>query len=112
MIDSGAFRALVETYRKHGWMLRRVLLSSAGKRSLEENVIEFSVSIPIVDSEMDAAWFSRPPAERGVAWELRYLGDVPYALVENIDEKSADFEAKITAVESKLIGAIQKRQTP
>ena len=42
--------------------------------------------------EVDAIWFTRPSAEGREAWELRLVGDTPYALFELFepDEEEED----------------------
>jgi hypothetical protein len=69
-------------------------------------------NVPVHHSDIDAAWFSRPPKQGGVAWELRYLGEPAFALLENIDEADAYFEDSLKAVETRLKDAIAaKRQS-
>ena len=89
-------------YEKHGWVLRRVLLSPGSEKALAKL---FS-GIPTNRSNIDAAWFSRPPNSGPVSWEIRYLGDLPFALLESLDEDDADFELKLKAVEDQLIEKI------
>jgi hypothetical protein len=105
MIDAGAFEEIAATYEKHGWMLRRVLFSDE-----PVPVADNRSDITLVRSDIDAAWFSRPPLPGGVAWEIRYLGDISYALLEKLDEKAADFEERLTAIESRLRRAIAKKR--
>ena len=107
MIDSSSLSELIKTYERHGWLLRRVLLSDDGRATLHINLAD----IPIISSDINAAWFSRPPKAGGVAWELRYLGDIPYALVERFDENRDDLEQQLAAVESRLREAIAKKRT-
>src|SRR5687768_13101353 len=107
MIDAGAVAEIIATYQKHGWVLRRVLLSDESKTVLGTAVN----GLPLMDSNIDAAWFSRPPKSGGVAWEVRYLGDVPFALLENIDEESPDFEDRLRSVEARLTEAVTARKS-
>lgn len=72
---------------------------------------ELSNLVPIIDSEIDAAWFSRPPKPGGVAWELRYLGVTPFALVEQADEDSDDFEAMLASVERRLQSVVAAKES-
>jgi len=108
MIDACSIRELLETYEKHGWILRRVLLSAALSKELGNETSGLFVNVPINDSDIDAAWFSRPPNPGGVAWELRYLGDIPYALLERLDENAPEFDEQLAAVESQLRDAVAK----
>jgi hypothetical protein len=111
MIDAGAVRELIETYKKHGWILRRVLLSDALSLALETDKRSLFGDVPILGSDLDAAWFSRPPKPGGVAWEIRYLGDIPYALLENVDEENPEFESKLTEVEGRLRASLGAKRT-
>ena len=110
MIDAGRVRELIEKYEKHGWVLRRVLLSASGKKSLSNALENIFQKVPIASADIDAAWFSRPPVAGGVAWEIRYLGDIPYAMLEKLDEGNPEFEEKLAAVESRLIDAVSAKR--
>lgn len=111
MIDQAAIAEIVATYRKHGWVLRRVLLSADLKRRLGESIDELFGEVAVSDSDIDAAWFSRPPKE-GVAWEIRHLSETPYALLETLDENGPDFELELQEVESRLRENTVAKRTP
>jgi hypothetical protein len=111
MIDASAIAAIIETYQKHGWILRRVLLSPALKTNLGEDAEILFGDVPITDSVIDAAWFSRPPKNGGVAWEIRYLGDVPYALLSHADENTDEFETILQGVEERLRDYVATKET-
>lgn len=100
MIDLETITGIITTYKKHGWILRRVLLSTKTKAEVADALVLDDVRI--VDSEIDAAWFSRPPGHGHVAWEIRYLGDPPFALLESIDENEPDLEDMLRDVERRL----------
>lgn len=104
MIDIDAIPDIVATYKKHGWLLRRILLSGKTKAKVADALVLDDVKI--VDAEIDAAWFSRPPGKGRVAWEIRYLGDPPFALLESIDETAPDLEHLLRDVECRLIESI------
>ncbi len=105
MIDLEAARETLATYRKYGWLLRRLLgpAGSAGKMK------ELAPDIPFDELTIEAAWFSREPKAGGVAWEIRSLGDTPFALLENLDEGDPVFESKRREVETRLIDAVKRR---
>ena len=107
MIDAAKIAEIIDTYQKHGWMIRRILLTKEPREKLSKDVLPQTVAV--VESEIDAAWFSRPPIPGGVAWELRYLGELPYALVEKIDEQNAGFENSLQEVEQRLTKTIAGR---
>lgn len=111
MIDETAFNEIVALYEKHGWVLRRVLHSEDPGTRLSEEISARFADVPVKRSKIDAAWFSRPPAGGGVAWELRHLGPLPYALVENVDENSPDLEVLLAEVEARLLATIAARRT-
>ena len=108
MIDPLTFRETIATYEKHGWQLRRVLLRTMSKSALADLIPS---DVPVVEHQLDAAWFSRPPADKPVAWELRFLGDSPFAFVEHINESSPDFEQALRAVEDRLNKAILSKRS-
>lgn len=105
MIDADEIKGIIATYERHGWILRRVLLSERLKDRL--GAAQFG-GVPVVDSKIDAAWFSRPPKPGGVAWEIRYFGGTPFALLEHIDEDDPEFETALHSVESRLRESIRR----
>jgi hypothetical protein len=107
MIDAAQVNEIVRTYTKHDWLLRRVSLTVETEALLGA----IDLGVPIVRSDVDAAWFSRNPADGAVAWEVRYLGGIPYSLVEHLDERSPDFETRIKAVEERLTAAVAAKRT-
>ena len=109
MIDADAIAGIVTTYEKHGWILRRVLLTKDSHKKLHKDKSGLFGDVDIFVSTIDAAWFSRPPKSGGTVWELRYLGNIPYALLENLDENSAEFENNIRAVELRLREAVSSK---
>lgn len=111
MIDAPAIGEIIATYTKHGWILRRVLLSAALAKKLGSDIKPLFGNIPQIDSTIDAAWFSRPPKPGGVAWEIRYLGDIQFALLESMDESDAGFEAALKAVESRLAENVRAKES-
>lgn len=81
MITAEQIQDILSLYYKHGWKLRRVLLTE----NLKKYLADFTFDAEIVDSKVDAVWFSRPSGERE-AWELRRLSETPYALFETFEE--------------------------
>jgi hypothetical protein len=80
------FQEVLAQYRRHGWRLARVL---ARPETLAEIRGEGEADAAVIyegaaadDSDVDAMWFTRPSAEGREAWELRLVGDTPYALFE------------------------------
>jgi len=102
MIDAATVCEIIATYEKHGWILRRVLLSDGSRNKLEGSCSDLFGQSPVAKSSIDAAWFSRPPKQGEVAWEIRHLGETPYALVEHVDENGPDLEVILSTVESRM----------
>ena len=102
MIDASAIADIIATYKKYGWTLRRVLLSPTLKEKIGTWSNSLFGEVAIADSNIDAAWFSREPGRGTVAWEVRYLGDSPFALLENVDENDTEFEYVLHGVEERL----------
>src|SRR5687768_15510964 len=87
MINGQQIAEILSLYKKHGWNLRRVLLSERLKESLAGSPLEqLFGATEIRASEIDAVWFSRPSRDNQEAWELRRLSETPYALMEMFDE--------------------------
>jgi hypothetical protein len=108
MIDKNAINEILATYKKYGWMLRRVLLTDPLRSAIGAEPKLFFGGVPIVASDIDAAWFSRPPQPGLTAWEIRHLSADPYALLESVDENSAGFEQQLRSVEARLRTAVRR----
>ncbi len=81
-MDQGKLlKEIVNSYQKHGWRLRRVLLRPETRTNISTEHIELE-ALPIEDAAVDALWFSRTSHGDRVAWELRLLAETPYALFE------------------------------
>src|SRR5687767_9494690 len=102
MIEPSGIDEIIARYEMHGWVLRRVLLTHEVKAVVGERLIGKVPYGGVRTSELDAAWFSRPPKPGGVPWEIRYLGDPPFALLEFLDEEAIDFEKALSDVEQRL----------
>ena len=79
MIGEREVKEILAQYEKHGWSLRRVLLSAEIKRNLPAMLFG---QTEIVSSALDALWFSRASFEGGETWELRHLSNPPFALIK------------------------------
>jgi hypothetical protein len=102
------FQEVLAQYRRHGWRLARVL---ARPGSLAEMRVAAEVDAAVIyegapadESDVDAMWFTRPSAEGREAWELRLVGDTPYALFELFepDEEEEDREDVRREMEARL----------
>jgi hypothetical protein len=110
MIDAGLVKEILSVYKKHGWTLRRVLLSDKlrnGPGKLGDDVFE---GITPAASVLDGLWFSRPSKGSLEAWELRHLSTAPYALVEvmDVDLPEHDREAKLRETELRMQKSVNR----
>lgn len=95
MIKADQIKEILSLYKKHGWNLRRVLLCDELRKSLSGDEIEYLFGdARIIESEINAAWFSRDSKHGNIAWEIRHLSETPYAILELIE--STDDENKKT----------------
>lgn len=105
MINAAQIREILSLYGKHGWTLRRVLLSDALRTQISDQLETlFGAEAVFVTSEINALWFSRPSNGDGEAWEIRHLSETPFALVEVFeagddeeirDERRAEIETEL-----------------
>jgi len=99
------FQEILAQYQRHGWRLVRVLArpeTLAEMRGGDESAT--FEGAPVDESDVDAMWFTRPSAEGREAWELRLVGDTPYALFELFepDEAEEDREDVRREMEARL----------
>lgn len=91
MISVEQILEIIAQYRKHGWILRRVLLSDELRVRAYNELVTLSskqdggAPVEFVSANVEAAWFSRA-SKTGEAWELRHLSATPFALFEVFDE--------------------------
>lgn len=90
MIKAEAIREILLLYKKHGWSLRRVLLSEKLKDNLSASVKTLFGDVEIVPAETDAAWFSRASGKVRIAWELRHLSETPFAVFESFEKETTE----------------------
>lgn len=102
------FQEILAQYRRHGWRLARVLarpesLAEMGGAAEGDAAVIFE-GAPANESDVDAMWFTRPSSEGREAWELRLVGDTPYALFElfEADEEEEDRQDVRREMEARL----------
>ncbi|HSI87998.1 MAG TPA: hypothetical protein VK918_03015 [Pyrinomonadaceae bacterium] len=100
MIDRTAAEAILEQYARHGWELRRVLLTGEASADIRE----FFAGKDVRDAEIEALWFARRSRQGSETWELRRLGGSPFALVAVIEDGTGDDEreSQLSATEGQL----------
>ena len=96
-------KEIVANYEKHGWSLRRVLVTSATEAGGPELTEAFPDSATMA-GEIEALWFSRPSHGGREAWELRLVAEQSYALFEafEADDAEEDREAARREMENKM----------
>ena len=110
MIGLEAIEQILAQYTKHGWKLRRVLLS----RPLRDRVPGIAAvfeGVEIEEPGLDGLWFSRSSRPGITAWELRHLSAAPFAVVENVqdDIEQEDLELILSRAETRMAEAIGSR---
>ncbi|HVF51653.1 MAG TPA: hypothetical protein VNA19_16330 [Pyrinomonadaceae bacterium] len=91
------FREITATYLRHGWQLRRVLMSAETLVELREagGAGEAGArfeGVAVQESAVDALWFARASQGGREAWELRLAAETPYALFELFEADEAEEE--------------------
>jgi hypothetical protein len=84
------FREIIATYGRHGWQLRRVLVCEETRRALSEFDVDAFENVKPEAAAVDALWFARPSHAGREAWELRFVGETPYALFETFEADEAE----------------------
>ncbi len=99
-----SIRSIIDLYTKHGWKLRRVLISVELKKELGAKADELFAGAGVAASDIDAAWFTRDSRPGVTAWEIRQLTPQPFALVEgeHDGENQEAFEARLRAAEDRI----------
>ena len=88
MIDPATVGEVIKQYEKHGWILRRALLSNDAGNALSALL----GPIEMVSSDLEALWFSRQSKSGSESWELRRLSALPFALVAVIPSVASEEE--------------------
>ena len=92
MIGAAAVGEIIAQYEKHGWKLRRALLSPEARNVFAN----FDVGVEVIEADLDALWFSRQSQPENEAWELRRLTNLPFALVAVIRNEASEEEVEET----------------
>ncbi len=92
MKGASQFSEIIANYSRHGWHLRRVLLRSGTRAEIGDDTEEIFGDALLEESEIDALWFSRPSHNEREAWELRLVGETPYALFETFEPDELEEE--------------------
>ena len=103
------FSEVLALYRRHGWRLERVLMRAETRDALRQTAAggddaETFEGVAVRDSVFDAMWFRRAAQGGREAWELRLVGEPPFALFElfEADEEEEDREDVRREMEARL----------
>ena len=91
---------IIGLYERHGWTLKRALLTSETRSAIDESLFNAGIA----DADFDALWFARPSQADREAWELRLLAAQQYALFEafEADESEEDRDEARLEMENKM----------
>ena len=92
MTDPATVGEIVKQYEKHGWTLRRALLSDESRVVLSDSL----AGIDVESSDLEALWFSRRSKPESESWELRRLTGSPFALVAVVPSSASEDELEST----------------
>lgn len=98
-------REILANYARHGWRLKRLLLTREARTLLTETEQDIFAGAEVVaDSSINALWFARPSHAGREAWELRLVAETPYALFETFeaDEEEEEREEVRREMEARL----------
>jgi len=103
MIGPDAIADIISLYKRHGWTLRRLLVSPELERSLC-SFTDLPEGVATRSSDLDCAWFSRSSNPDRETWELRLLEPTPFALLDVLDMITTETEREeaLTRVEEKM----------
>jgi hypothetical protein len=93
------FKEIIETYQRHGWELKRVLLKPATRSELTKPAAGLFNEASLIEAEIDALWFARPSHGAREAWELRLVAEQPYALLEAFESDESEEEREEARLE-------------
>jgi hypothetical protein len=94
------FKEIIATYQRHGWELKRVLITAATRTNLKEAEAGlFSEEAVLTEAEFDALWFARPSQGNREAWELRHVAEQPYALFAAFEADETEEEREEARLE-------------
>ncbi len=102
MVERSDILPVLELYEKHGWMLRRALVTAAPE--VYDGILDAGFLKP---APIDALWFSRISKPGTETWELRRLTGSPFALVAVFDDDHGETEREslLSDIEERMMNA-------
>ena len=112
MTNRSDIAEIVDQYVKHGWKLRRVLLTAKLGSSLGDPAGLFG-GAELRTADHDGLWFSRRSMPDREAWELRRISASPFAVVEVIPDCLTDQERDelLSHAEERMFAPDRPRET-
>ena len=89
MDKRGQFAEVIAAYCRHGWEVRRALMTADTLAATSGHIPMFE-NLPVRESSIDALWFARPSENQREAWELRLVAETPYALFEAFESDETE----------------------
>lgn len=113
MIDPAAITDIFSLYKKHGWTVRRILITPELEKALAATQNNLLQAVEKRSSDINAAWFSRASDADRETWELRLLGSTPFALLDVIDKSASETEREeaLTRIEERMREFNSRRAT-
>ena len=112
MTEAAELNAIVEQYEKHGWKLRRLLLTRDLAESIgDPNAVFADAEVRTADKS--ALWFSRRSQPGREAWELRRISASPFAVIEIVPDGLTDDERDelLSAAENRMFETVRPTET-
>lgn len=112
MTNRNDINEIVDQYVKHGWKLRRVLLTAELGGSLGDPAGLFG-DAEVRTADHDGLWFSRRSMPDREAWELRRISASPFAVVEVLPDGLTDQERDelLALAEERMFAPDRPRET-
>jgi len=101
MVTDDLAKQIIALYERHGWTLKRALLTKETRATIDDSIFS---NAAIIDSDFDALWFARGSQADREAWELRLMAEQQYALFEafEADESEEDREEARLEMENRM----------
>jgi hypothetical protein len=105
-------KEIIATYQRHGWELKRGLVTPATQKDLSEQDSGVFIEASLSEAEFDALWFARPSQAGREVWELRLLAEHPYALFAAFESDETEEEREEARLEMEHQMRDQVRSVP
>lgn len=112
MTDAATLTDIIEQYEKHGWKLRRALITQELGANLGDVAAVFG-DAEVYSSAHNGLWFSRKSLPDQEAWELRRISTSPFAVIEVVPDGLAEEERDeiLSRAEARMFDAARPKET-